>query len=50
MKKTILILGTVYTIVCTGFGIWGLTHPEQYGMWTGKMMNGMIKALEAKED
>lgn len=50
MKRTLLIFGTVYMVVCTGFAIWGFTHPEQYGMWTGKMINGIAKAFEAEED
>lgn len=46
MKKTFIICGLAYTIMCLGVGTWMIVKPEAYGMWIGKMMSGLTKVLE----
>lgn len=49
MKKTFMICGIAYTVICTGMGIWMICKPEAYGKWTAKFFEGFVGILEGKE-
>lgn len=45
MKKIFMVTGIIYSAVCIGATVWIFKNPEAYGEFTGKVMNGIFKAM-----
>ena len=46
MKKAIVGIGLAYTVITCSIGIYWIAHPEKYGEWMGKYLNGLNKLIE----